>query len=281
MATEVVEPVVPPPSSGTDNLGREQAVTEAVASLVVTEPMVEAVLGGGDAVAASVEQIVPPPLPTRDHEAMAPSAMETPAPAEAQAGGGATEVSTTDTIFASILEIIDLDAPDLPSNDHDIYESVLERMLVDPVESGAEASGSAAPAAATSAEVEEPANEEPMSGAIVAGQLMPSRAGGVRGPETSIAVEAAEVVLGDPAANTELTLVVPSPPTTGVDSATVEALESSCLRPVALVDEAAPAACPSLPALQEHDAPGSVTGSTSLEIQETGEGSGAAQPPKP
>jgi hypothetical protein len=31
-------------------------------------------------------------------------------------------------------EVIDLDATELPSNDYDIYEAVLERMLADPVE---------------------------------------------------------------------------------------------------------------------------------------------------
>jgi hypothetical protein len=43
--------------------------------------------------------------------------VETLVPAAAQAGGDVAEVSTADAMFAGILEIIDLDAPDLPSNE--------------------------------------------------------------------------------------------------------------------------------------------------------------------
>jgi hypothetical protein len=44
VATEVVEPVAPPPSSGTNNSGKEQ-VTEVTASQAVMEPQAEVVLG--------------------------------------------------------------------------------------------------------------------------------------------------------------------------------------------------------------------------------------------
>jgi hypothetical protein len=57
-------------------------------------------------------------------------------PAAAQACGDVVEASTTDAMAANLLKIIDLDAPDLPGNDRDIYEVVLERMLAEPVESG-------------------------------------------------------------------------------------------------------------------------------------------------
>jgi hypothetical protein len=89
------------------------------------------------------------------------------------------EVSTTDTMSSSILEIIDLYAPDLPSKDRDIYEIVLERMLADPVELEVEASGSTTPVAAALAEAAKPATEEPTSGATAAGQLMSGQAGDV------------------------------------------------------------------------------------------------------
>jgi hypothetical protein len=62
-----------------------------------------------------------------------------------------------------------------------------------------------------------------------------------------------------------------------VDLAAAEVSESSSLRPATPIDEAAPAASPSLPTLQEHDVLGSTAGVTSLEIQEVREGSGAAQ----
>jgi hypothetical protein len=75
--------------------------------------------------------------------------------------GDVAEVSMVDAMSTGILEISDLDTPNLPSNDRDIYEAVLERMLADPVESGVEAYESATPVAAASAKVEEPTNEEP------------------------------------------------------------------------------------------------------------------------
>jgi hypothetical protein len=96
----------------------------------------------------------------------------------------------------SILDIINLDAPDLPSNDKDIYEVVLERMLADLVESGVEAFESAAPMAMASAEVAEPANEEPTPGATVAGQLTPGQARVTKGHEPSTTPEAAKEDLG-------------------------------------------------------------------------------------
>jgi hypothetical protein len=79
VATEVVKPVAPPQSSGTDNLGGgERAATEAVTSRAATEPLVEATSGGGDIVAASTEQTVPLSPPTRGHEIEASVAEETP-----------------------------------------------------------------------------------------------------------------------------------------------------------------------------------------------------------
>jgi hypothetical protein len=215
VATVVVEPEVPPPSSGGENLSGGQTAPEAAAAQAATESLVEASLGDSNAVATSTEQIAPPPPLAREHEVKALAAAETPVPAAAHAGGGATEVSATDTMSASILEIIDLDALDLPSNDQDIYEAMLEHILADPVESEVEAPESAVPAAATSAEAAVPANEKPMSSATAAGQLTPGQAGDVGGFVPSAPLEAAEEVLGEPVTGTELTLVAPLPPTAG------------------------------------------------------------------
>jgi predicted dinucleotide-utilizing enzyme len=55
VATEVVELVAPPPSSGADNSGEEQAVIEAAASRAVTEPHVKAVFRGSDDVLVSTK----------------------------------------------------------------------------------------------------------------------------------------------------------------------------------------------------------------------------------
>jgi hypothetical protein len=90
-----------------------------------------------------------------------------------------------------------------------------------------------------------------------------------------------EDVLREPAAGTESTSVEPPPPTSGADLTVVEATESSSLQPVTPINEAAPATIPPPAAPQEHDALGSAVRATSPEIQETGEGSGVAQPPDP
>jgi hypothetical protein len=154
-------------------------------------------------------------------------------------------------------KIIDLDDPDLPSNDRDIYEAMLERMLADPMELEVEASESAAPAAATSAEAAVPASKEPTLGATAERQLSPVQAGDVGGSAPSAASDAAEEVVGEPTIGMEWTLVAPSPPTVGVGLTEVEAPET--LSPArAPVDETTPTTSPSLVAPQEHDAPGSV-----------------------
>jgi hypothetical protein len=70
-------------------------------------------------------------------------------------------------------EVIDLDTTELPSNDWDIYEVVLEHMLSEPVQSEVEVPDVAAPAAATSAEVAASASDEPVSGATTVGQPTP------------------------------------------------------------------------------------------------------------
>jgi hypothetical protein len=92
------------------------------------------------------EQTTPPTLPTKELEAVVPAVIENPVPVEAQAGGSAMEVSATDTMCAINFKVINLDTPDLSSNDRDIYEAVLESMLANPVELGVEAPESAAPA---------------------------------------------------------------------------------------------------------------------------------------
>jgi hypothetical protein len=138
-------------------------------------------------------------------------------------------VSTADAMFASILEIIDLDAPDLPNNDRDIYEAVLEWMLAEPVGSEVEAPEFAAPVVAASAETVEPVNEEHTPAATTGGQLTLDQPGVVRGPKPSATSEAAKEVLAEPAFGAALTLDMPPPPTEGVDSTRAGARESSSL----------------------------------------------------
>jgi hypothetical protein len=94
---------------------------------------------------------------------------------------GVTEASASGAFSAINFEIIDLDATELPSNDRDIYEVVLERMLANPVESEVEVPEPAAPVGATSDEVAALASGEPTSGATVVGQLTPGQGGEVGG----------------------------------------------------------------------------------------------------
>jgi hypothetical protein len=55
VATEVVEPVMPPPTSEADNSGGRHTATEAVVTQAAIEPLVEATSGSGDVVVASSE----------------------------------------------------------------------------------------------------------------------------------------------------------------------------------------------------------------------------------
>jgi hypothetical protein len=147
--------------AGADNSGGERAITEAAASQAATEPLFEVVLGGGDVMMVFAERTTPPTLPTKELEAVVPAVIENPVPVEAQAGGSAMEVSATDTMCAINFKVINLDTPDLSSNDRDIYEAVLESMLANPVELGVEAPESAAPAAASSDEAMAPVGGSP------------------------------------------------------------------------------------------------------------------------
>jgi hypothetical protein len=77
------------------------------------------------------------------------------------------------------LGVTDLDATELPSNDRDINEVVLERMLANLVESGIEAPEAAMSATATSGVSSIGA---PVSGAATTGQPAPGQGGDAGGP---------------------------------------------------------------------------------------------------
>jgi hypothetical protein len=103
-----------------------------------------------------------------------------------------------------------------------------------------------------------------------------------------VASEAVEEALGDPAAGTTSTVVAPppltagadvdapSPPIAGAGERAAEVAEPSSVQPTAAVEEVAPATSQPTVVPQERDAPEGVARATSPEIQETGEGSGAA-----
>jgi hypothetical protein len=117
----------------------------------------------------SAKQAIPPPLLTRNHKAVALAATETPVSVTTPAGGGMAETSAFGTWSAINLRVIDFDATELPSNDRDIYEVMLEHMLAVPVEWEIEAPEAATSAAASSAEVAASASGEPVPGVVMVG----------------------------------------------------------------------------------------------------------------
>jgi hypothetical protein len=99
VATEVVGSIAPPPPATADDSGKERMVVKTAVSQVALELQVGTTSSDGDVVMVSVEQAVPPALPTRDHEVIAPAATETPAPVTALAGGGMAEASACGSGF--------------------------------------------------------------------------------------------------------------------------------------------------------------------------------------
>jgi hypothetical protein len=135
VATEVVGSAVPPPPAVVDDSREERVVAETTALQMMSDPQVETGSGDDDVVMVSAEQVIPPPPPASDHEAITLAETETPTPATAPTGGGAAEASVSGAWSTINLGVIDLDATELPCNDWDIYEVVLECMLADPVKS--------------------------------------------------------------------------------------------------------------------------------------------------
>jgi hypothetical protein len=109
----------------------------------------------------SSEKIVLPPPSVGKHEVEMPAAVKASVPMALQAGGDAVEASAADAAAVHPREVIDLDGPDIPGNDTTIFEAALERLLLEPEESGAEASMSVAPEAATTTGAVEAVKEEP------------------------------------------------------------------------------------------------------------------------
>jgi hypothetical protein len=140
-------------------------------------------------------------------------------------------------------------------------------MLADPVESEIVAPEAATSADASSIEVAASTSGEPEPDAVVAGQPTLSQGGYVGGPVPSVASEAAEGVLEDPAAGAESAVIAPllltagvvvdapPPPIVGADKRAVEVVELSSLQPTAAVKEVALATSQPIVVPQERDAP--------------------------
>jgi hypothetical protein len=165
---------------------------------VVSEPQLKDSSSGDDVEMVSAERTVPPPLPIRDHEAVAPAVTETLVPAVELAGRGATGASASDALSTINFEVIDLDATELLRNDWDIYEVMQERMLADSVESEVEVPEPTTFVVATSAEAVVLTDREAMLGASVVGQLTPGQ-GDVGSPAPPTMPEVVEEVLWEAA----------------------------------------------------------------------------------
>jgi hypothetical protein len=166
VATEAVGSVEPPPLVAVNNSRGEWVGVETVDAQIVSEPQVVTGSGDDDVMMVPTEQIAPPPLPAGDHEAVTPAATETPVVVMMPAVRGVAAAPAFRNWSTINLGVINLDAIEHPSNDRDIFEAMLERVLADPKESGVEVPGAATSSVAASTD----------AGASSSGALMPGTA---------------------------------------------------------------------------------------------------------
>jgi hypothetical protein len=191
-----VEELVAPPLPVVAAIMRDgRTVSEMAAPQVTLEPPAGAGSGDDDVVMVLADQGAPLPPPTKKHEAAAPVAVETPAAATAPSIEGAEDAPPSSCWSIPGIGIIDLDATELPSNNQEIFEAVVDRVFADPSVLEVEIPEAAASVAATSADAGTSSNTALMSDAIVSEQPVPRQDGGVGGSTPSAASKAAEGVL--------------------------------------------------------------------------------------
>jgi hypothetical protein len=148
VAVEVEESVAPPPPVVASVMGEEWVATEMPTSQARSEPQAGTGSGDDDVVMVPVDQGAPSPLPTRDHETVVPEGPETPAAAIAPTVEGAEDAPMSGSWSIPGIRVIDLDATELPSNDREVFEAVVERVFANPAVLEAEVPGATAPVAA-------------------------------------------------------------------------------------------------------------------------------------
>jgi hypothetical protein len=121
-----------------------------------------------------------------------------------------TGASASGALSAVDLGVIDLDATKLPSNDRDIFEAVLERILADPVDTEVEVLEPATSVTAIVTDVAGLAGRELTCGATASEQTAPNQGESIGGLMIPTASEAVEEVLREPAA-TPSSLIVGAP----------------------------------------------------------------------
>lgn len=154
--------------------------------------------------------------------------------------GCIAEVPTFGVWSTVNLGVIDLYATDITSNDRDIFEPVLERVLADPAEPETEAPEAVTSAVASSAEAAAQVGWESMPGATTTEQPTSGQGGDGEGLMASAMSEAAEEILGEPAVGADLTAVAPPPLTVVADAGAAEEAELPLLCPVVPIGEVAP-----------------------------------------
>jgi hypothetical protein len=196
LVIEAEGPGAPPPSTTAAAVEEGQATVETTAPQVVSEAPAGAGSGGTDVVMVPLDEDSAPPLPAGGRDVVMSTASEaSPAvgalePSSTEGGMTVEEVMELVTRlyvdFPSI-GVVDLEAPELPSNDREMLEVATERMFAEP-----SILETIASVRLTLHQYESPGGSAPPA-----------------------ASEAAEAILVLPAAGTKSAAVVPVPPPMG------------------------------------------------------------------
>jgi hypothetical protein len=168
---------------------------------------------------------------------------------------------------------MDLHATELPSNDWEIFDVVVERVFADLAILEDEVPGVVVSIGTASARTSSSVALVP--DAVVSKQSAPGQDGDVGGPAPSVASEAVEGILGGSAVGVEsivdvpillatgMTVDAPPPSTTGAVESVAEVAEPSSVQPAVVAEEEAsqPVVVP-----QEHNNPEGVSRAASPEI---------------
>jgi hypothetical protein len=155
----VEELSAPPPPVTAAAIEKEQTIVETAAPQAALEPSAGASPGDADVVVVALDEYPAPPPPVGDHDVVMTSVLEPsstarvpePSPAaevpEPSLAAGAAETSSAMGVVTvkEVMElatgrykdfpavrIVDLDAPELPSNDREMLEVATERMFAEP-----------------------------------------------------------------------------------------------------------------------------------------------------
>jgi hypothetical protein len=132
MATALQESAAPPLPVTTTVVEEGRTTAKTTAPQVALEPLVGAGLGGADVVMVPSNEDSALPPPASDHDVVISTVPE-PSPV---AGATSAEDVMDLVVFQYVdfpgIGTIDLDAPELPSNDREMLELVMKRMFAEP-----------------------------------------------------------------------------------------------------------------------------------------------------